>query len=69
VGATLRAFGVLACERALWRDGWPLIAGIGAALKRRRPAPPNVLAMRRKVLEAERLEQARAARAMAEEHH
>lgn len=69
VGATLRAFGVLAREHALWRDGWPLIAGIGAALKRRRPAPPNVLAMRRKVLEAERLEQARAARAMAEEHH
>lgn len=69
VGATLRAFGVLAREHALWRDTWPLIAGIGAALKRRRPAPPNVLAMRRKVLDAERLEQARAARAMAEEHH
>lgn len=69
VGATLRAFGVFARERTLWRDGSLLIAGMGAALKRRRPAPPSVLAMRRKVLQAERLERARAARAMTEEHH
>jgi GT2 family glycosyltransferase len=52
--ATLKALRVLRHERALWRDAPRLLGGIMWACRRRRVVPPNVLAMRRAVRNAER---------------
>jgi GT2 family glycosyltransferase len=52
--ATVKALRVLRHERALWRDGPALLRGMAWAYSRRRVVPPNVLAMRRAVRNAER---------------